>query len=76
MVWVGTNTALAPAHALRQMRPGDALLLHGTLPPAHVRTRPFYKDRQLAERASLKPATKASAAVPVRRSALIEAAES
>jgi type IV secretion system protein VirD4 len=50
-----TNVALAPAHALRQMRPGDALSLHGTLPPAHVRTRPFYRDRRLAERAALRP---------------------
>jgi type IV secretion system protein VirD4 len=48
-----TRAALAPAHALRQMRPGDALLLHGTLPPAHVRTRPYYKDRELARRAAL-----------------------
>lgn len=47
-----TRAALAPAHALRQMRPGDALLLHGTLPPAHVRTRPYYRDRQLRERAT------------------------
>lgn len=47
-----TRVALAPAHALRQMRPGDALLLHGTLPPAHVRTRPFYRDRSLALRAA------------------------
>jgi len=46
-----TRVALAPAHTLRQMRPGDALLLHGTLPPAHVRTRPFYRDRELAARA-------------------------
>lgn len=46
-----TRVALAPAHALRQMRPGDALLIHGTLPPAHVRTRPFYRDRVLAARA-------------------------
>jgi type IV secretion system protein VirD4 len=51
-----TNVALAPAHTLRQMRPGDALLLHGTLPPAHVRTRPFYRDRRLAERSALHPA--------------------
>ena len=50
-----SNLALAPPHALRQMEPGDALLLHGTLPPAHVRTRPFYKDRRLAERASIQP---------------------
>lgn len=47
-----TRVSLAPAHTLRQMRPGDALLLHGTLPPAHVRTRPFYRDRELARRAS------------------------
>ncbi len=45
-----TRDALAPAHVLRQMRPGDALLVHGTLPPAHVRTRPFYRDRDLAAR--------------------------
>ena len=74
--WSSTNTALAPAHALRQMLPGDALLVHGTLPPAHVRTRPFYKDRRLAERASLKPAAKAPSAMPARRSALVEAVES
>lgn len=47
-----TRVSLAPAHALRQMRPGDALLLHGTLPPAHVRTRPFYRDRELSRRAA------------------------
>jgi type IV secretion system protein VirD4 len=47
-----THVPLAPAHVLRQMRPGDALLVHGTLPPAHVRTRPFYRERHLAERAS------------------------
>ena len=45
-----TRAALAPAHALRQMRPGDALLIHGTLPPAHLRTRPYYKDRALNAR--------------------------
>jgi type IV secretion system protein VirD4 len=48
-----TQVSLAPAHALRQMRPGDALLVHGTLPPAHVRTRPFYRERHLAERAAM-----------------------
>lgn len=47
-----TKVALAPAHVLRQMRPGDALLVHGTLPPAHVVTRPFYRDRRLSERAA------------------------
>jgi type IV secretion system protein VirD4 len=53
-----TRVALAPAHALRQMRPGDALLLHGTLPPAHVRTRPFYRDRVLSGRAETPVAEK------------------
>jgi type IV secretion system protein VirD4 len=48
--WATTRNPLAPVHALRQMQPGDALLLHGTLPPAHIRTRPFYRDRHLAER--------------------------
>ncbi len=50
-----TRVALAPAHALRQMRPGDALLVHGTLPPAHLRTRPYYRNRRLAARAGLAP---------------------
>ncbi|HEY8547588.1 MAG TPA: type IV secretory system conjugative DNA transfer family protein [Acidimicrobiales bacterium] len=48
-----TRSGMAPPHALRQMRPGDALLLHGTLPPAHVRTRPYYRDRLLRQRAGL-----------------------
>jgi type IV secretion system protein VirD4 len=48
--WATTRNPLAPVHALRQMQPGDALLLHGTLPPAHIRTRPFYRDRHLADR--------------------------
>lgn len=50
-----TQVPLAPAHVLRQMRPGDALLVHGTLPPAHVRTRPFYATPHLEERAAMKP---------------------
>ncbi|WCO66246.1 type IV secretory system conjugative DNA transfer family protein [Iamia majanohamensis] len=47
------RTPLAPPHVLRQMRPGDALLVHGTLPPAHVRSRPFHRSRHLARRAAL-----------------------
>ena len=38
---------------LTDMRPGDALLVHGTLPPAHVRTRPFYKSAHLAKRSAM-----------------------
>jgi hypothetical protein len=55
------------------MRPGDALLLHGTLPPAHVRTRPFYRDRRLAERAALMPAPEPSLATSPARLALTKA---
>jgi type IV secretion system protein VirD4 len=50
-----TRAALAPAHALRQMQPGDGLLVHGTLAPAHVRAHPYYRDRRLAHRAALPP---------------------
>ena len=32
-----TQVALLAPNVIRQMRPGDALLVHGTLPPAHVR---------------------------------------
>lgn len=51
--WATTRTPLAPAHTLRQMAPGDALLLHGTCPPAHIRTRAFHRDRRLARRAEV-----------------------
>ncbi len=43
---------LVPPAALRRMHPGDALLIHGTLPPAHVRLRPWYRDRRLRQRAN------------------------
>lgn len=56
-----TRVPLAPAHALRQMRPGDALLVHGTLPPAHVRTRPYYRSAHLAKRSAM-PVGEGSAA--------------
>jgi len=45
------TTRLVPTHLLRQVRPGEALLVHGTLPPAHLRARPYYADRHLAQRA-------------------------
>jgi type IV secretion system protein VirD4 len=56
-----TRVPLAPAHVLRQMRPGDALLVHGTLPPAHVRTRPFYRSAHLAKRSAMSTDEKRSA---------------
>ena len=47
-----TDVPLVPPAALRQMRPGDALLVHGTLPPAHVRIKPWYRSGRLRKRAS------------------------
>jgi len=46
-----TDVPLVPPAALRQMRPGDALLVHGTLPPAHVRIKPWYRIRRFRKRA-------------------------
>ena len=47
---------LVPPHMARQMRPGDALLVHGTLPPAHVRALPWWSERRLSRRARHRPA--------------------
>ena len=60
-----TSFPLVPPASLRQLPAGDALLVHGTLPPAHVRMRPCsrpgrswdlhpdgYRDRRLRRRAS------------------------
>ncbi|MGH9186913.1 MAG: type IV secretory system conjugative DNA transfer family protein, partial [Acidimicrobiales bacterium] len=52
-----TREGLVPAHVLRQMRPGEALLVHGSLPPAHLRPRLYWRDRGLAARAELAPTT-------------------
>jgi type IV secretion system protein VirD4 len=38
---------LVPADTLRQVAPGDALLIHQTLRPAHLEARPWYDDRHL-----------------------------
>jgi hypothetical protein len=39
----------APANALRQMKPGEAVLLHGTLPPIHLRAVRWWKERALRD---------------------------
>lgn len=65
-----TRVALAPAHVLRQMLPGDALLLHGTLPPAHISTRPYYRDRRLAARASFPPSAPPTPVVSTERESI------
>jgi type IV secretion system protein VirD4 len=43
---------LLPGHVLRQTRPGNALLVHAALPPAHLKTRPYYRDRALRAKAN------------------------
>ena len=47
------QTAMLPAHVLRQSRPGHALLVHGTLPPADLTSRPYFRDRRLRARAAI-----------------------
>jgi type IV secretion system protein VirD4 len=49
------STRLVPAHVLRQVRPGEALLIHGTLPPAHLRARPYYREPHLRSLAHQAP---------------------
>ncbi|MGD9735959.1 MAG: type IV secretory system conjugative DNA transfer family protein [Solirubrobacterales bacterium] len=39
--------SLAPPHALRQAEHGTAVLVYGNLPPARVRLRPWFADRDL-----------------------------
>lgn len=39
---------LIPNHLLRTMVPGEALLLHGTLPPIHLRAIRWWKEKRLA----------------------------
>ena len=42
-----TRAELLPMALLRQVRPGEALLVHNTLPPAHLIGRYWFKDRAL-----------------------------
>jgi len=41
---------LAPAASLRQMRPGEGVLVYGHLPPVRLRLRPWFADRELRRR--------------------------
>ena len=45
------TAALIPPEMLRQIRPGDALCIHGTLQPIHLHTRRYWNDRALRRRA-------------------------
>jgi type IV secretion system protein VirD4 len=50
-----TRTELMPMALLRQVRPGEALLLHNTLPPAHLFGRYWFRDPTLHEAATGQP---------------------
>ena len=40
---------LLPSHVLRQITPGEGLLIHGTLPLAHIKAQRYWEDERLAE---------------------------
>ncbi|MCU1364870.1 MAG: type secretory system conjugative transfer family protein [Ilumatobacteraceae bacterium] len=44
-----TSEGFAPANALRQMFPGEAVLLHGTLPPIHLDAVRWWKEAGLRD---------------------------
>lgn len=47
------TTGLIPAHVLREQAPGSALLIHGTIPPAHLTVRSQFSEPDLLRKASL-----------------------
>lgn len=47
-----TWRSLAPAHVLRQGRPGTGVLVYGHLPPAKLALRPWFADKRLRELAA------------------------
>ena len=40
--------SLLPSHAVRQMAPGEALLIYGTLPAAKLSLRPWFREKTLS----------------------------
>jgi len=46
------STAAVSGHVLRQQPSGTALLIHGTVPPAHLRVRSQFEDAVLFDRAT------------------------
>ncbi len=46
-----TTSNLIGSDLIRQIQPGDALCIHGTLQPIHLKTRRWWKDRELRMRA-------------------------
>jgi type IV secretory pathway TraG/TraD family ATPase VirD4 len=68
-----TYRDLAPANLVRERDPGTGLLLYGHLPPAKIRLRPWYEERELRERREaaiymeLSSTQKDTELVPLRR---------
>ncbi len=54
---------LAPANVLREMRPGQGVLVYGHLAPARIELRPWFKDRRL-RRLARRPVPRVEAALP------------
>jgi len=46
----GREVMLVPGHVQRTMEPGNAVLIHGTLPAAHLVWRRWWRDRPLKRR--------------------------
>jgi len=46
---------LAPENLLREMRPGQGILVYGHLPPTQIALRPWFKERQLRRLARRRP---------------------
>jgi type IV secretory pathway TraG/TraD family ATPase VirD4 len=46
-----TVRRLAPPDALRRIAPGEAVLVYGNIPPAHLRLRTWFDEPSLARRA-------------------------
>ena len=64
------TTGLIPVHVLRQQRTGSALLIHGTIPPAHLVSRSQFDDAVLYQRATLPiPATARTPETPLEQAA-------
>ncbi|TFE27419.1 type IV secretory system conjugative DNA transfer family protein [Frankia sp. B2] len=64
-----TRLELLPAHLLRQVAPGQALLLHNTLPPVHLHGRYWFRDPALLALAAGEPPPARPAAQGVRPAA-------
>ena len=68
-----TRAKLLPADILRQVPPGSALLLHGTLPPAHLVGRRPWEERRLVTLARGEAAAPPATVLDVAMEAALEA---